>query len=259
MNSITKRQLNDLNRRFYEERATEFDGTRQHEWPGWQNVIERLKPSVRGTRARVLDIACGNGRFAQFLQKDHPVGAIEYTGVDQSPALLKIAEKECRESDADRLDWLLFDATSDALEETPLPDQNHLVVAFGLLHHIPSLESRKRLIAHLSELVDLNGILVFTLWRFNHSKRFQDKIIPWQDYNRQADDKIDTDELESGDYLMSFGDMGSTPRYCHAATELETEALLESLALEQVDRFTADGKSNDLNEYFVFQKSVGKP
>ena len=58
---------------------------------------------------------------------------------------------------------------------------------------------------------------------------------------------------------MSFGDTGSAPRYCHAANRLETEALTESLAPDQVARFTADGKSNDLNEYFVFQKSEEEP
>lgn len=255
MNSTTRRQLNSLNHRFYSERADEFDATRQHEWPGWQSTVELFNPPPSNTRSRVLDIGCGNGRFAHFLLKNHPIGEIEYTGVDQSPELLAMAEKGCIGSKGDSLRWLEFDATSPDLEEALLPDQYDLVVAFGLLHHIPSLEYRRRLISYLSSRTDTQGTLVFTIWRFNESKRFREKIIPWQDYNHDAVEKIDTAELEKGDHLLSFGDRGGTARYCHALDEGEIEALTESLGIERLAQFTADGKTNDLNEYHVFVKS----
>jgi len=255
MNSNTRRKLNALNHRFYSERADEFDATRQHEWPGWRRTIELLNPATSHSHNRVLDIGCGNGRFARFLLKNHPIGAIEYTGVDQSPELLAMAEKEFAESEGDSLRWLEFDATSNDLEEALVPNQYDLVVAFGLLHHIPSLEHRKKLISYLSDRTNANGILAFTIWRFNESNRFREKVIPWEDYNHEAVEKIDVHELEKGDYLLSFGDRDGAARYCHALDKNEIEALTEPLGLKRLAQFTADGKTNDLNEYHVFVKS----
>ena len=205
--------------------------------------------------SRVLDIGCGNGRFAHFLLENHPIGPLEYTGVDQSLELLAIAENECIGSSGDNLRWLQYDVTAEELEEALLADQYQLVVAFGLLHHIPSLEYRRKLIAYLSKKTCPNGVLVFTIWRFDQSERFHSKIISWQDYNRRATDKIDTRELEPGDYLMSFGDTGGVARYCHAPDENEVDVLTDSLGLKRIAQFSADGKTNDLNEYHVFLKS----
>lgn len=255
MNSITRRKLNALNRQFYSERANEFDATRKHEWPGWRNAIELFNRPPNKTPSRVLDVGCGNGRFAHFLLKDHPIGPLEYTGMDQSRELLALGEKECIGSKEDRLRWLQFDITSDDLETPLRHDQYDLVVAFGLLHHIPSLEYRRKLISDLSNRICVGGILIFTLWRFDRSERFRNKIISWQDYNQQTADKIDTRELEAGDYLMSFGDTSGTARYCHAPDENEAEVLTGSLDLIRLAQFSADGKTNDLNEYHVFVKS----
>ena len=207
------------------------------------------------TATRVLDVGCGNGRFAHFLVDGHPVGPLDYMGIDQSRELLAIGEGQCAGSKGDRLRWLHFDLTSDDVESSLRDEPYHLVVAFGLLHHIPSLEYRRKLIAALSSWTCLGGTLIFTLWRFDRSERFRKKIISWQEYNQQAEEEIDTGELEAGDYLMSFGDTGGTARYCHAPTENEVGALTESLGLKRIAQFEADGKTQDLNEYHVFSKS----
>ena len=257
MNLATRQSLNALNCRFYGERASEFDATRKHEWPGWQRTIDLFHATSDTKPTPVLDIGCGNGRFAHFVLNNHPIGAIDYTGVDQSPELLAIAENECIGSKADSLRWLKVDVASEELERAPLSDSYQLVVAFGLLHHIPSLDSRKKLISFLARRLSAGGTLAFTVWRFDQAERFRSKLIPWQEYNQHAVEKIDTDELEPGDYLMSFGDTSGTPRYCHAPDEAEIRALTDSLGLECVAQFAADGKTGDLNEYHVFVKSDG--
>lgn len=255
MNSVTRHRLNDLNRQFYSERAGEFDATRKHDWPGWQKTVDLLQPQPEGRATRILDIGCGNGRFAHFLLGEHPIGTVDYTGVDQSRELLAVAESECVGGEGDSLRWQTLDLTSDEIGGAILPDRFQLIVAFGLLHHIPSQEYRRRLISFMADRLVEGGILVFTVWRFDQSERFRSKIISWQDYNRTAVERIDLQELEDGDYLMSFGDTRRSARYCHAPDEAEISDLTASLGLERIARFLEDGKTHDLNEYHVFMKT----
>lgn len=250
MNPTTRRQLNDLNRRFYRERAEEFGATRQHPWPGWELALRFGASSPAETPCRVLDVGCGNGRFARFLLEDRPVGRIEYTGLDQSRELLSLARLQCKAGKGDRLDWLERNLFSPDAED-PLPDTKYdLVVAFGMLHHVPGFEMRKQLLQALARRVGPRGRLIFTVWLFERSQRFRDKIVPWAQYNRDAREVIDSGDLEPGDYVMSFGPGDGSLRYCHASDDAEIEALTLELDLEPIARFTSDG---DLNSYHVLQ------
>lgn len=170
-----------------------------------------------------------------------------------------MAQKKCAASEGSSLSWLECDATSSDLKNHLPANRYDLVVAFGLLHHIPSLEHRKKMMKPLANSLCAHGVLAFTIWRFEKSERFTEKIISWQDYNQDSVEKIDLNELEHGDYLMSFGDTSRVARYCHAGGDSEAKALTESLGLERIDQFSADGKTNDLNDYHVFVKSGVSP
>ena len=250
MNPITRRQLNDLNRRFYAERAADFGATRQHPWPGWERALRLATSSAPEIPCRVLDVGCGNGRFARFLLDARPVGRIEYTGLDQSRELLSLARQQCNAGGGDRLDWLEGDVFSPEMEAR-LPDTKYdLVVAFGMLHHVPGFEMRKQWLEALARRVSPRGLLIFTVWLFEGSQRLRDKIVPWTEYNRDAHEVIDSRELEPGDYVMSFGRGEGALRYCHASNDAEMEALTRELDLQQIARFTSDG---DLNSYHVLR------
>ena len=80
-----------------------------------------------------------------------------------------------------------------------------LIVAFGLLHHIPSLAARSRLLGRCARALGPRGVLALSFWQFADDARFQRKIIPWADFNRTADVAIDESELEPGDFLMRWG------------------------------------------------------
>ena len=67
MKPETVHALHAVDRRFYTERAEEFSGTRERPWKGWTGMLARIEPLLP-EEPRVLDIGCGNGRFARFLE-----------------------------------------------------------------------------------------------------------------------------------------------------------------------------------------------
>ena len=80
VDDATFRYLNDLNRRFYETVAIDFDATRQQAWAGW----ERLLPYLHAPLS-ILDIGCGNGRFGAFLAERIGKDRLRYVGRSGQP------------------------------------------------------------------------------------------------------------------------------------------------------------------------------
>ena len=87
MNEPTRQQLIAINYEFYTRYAESFSSTRDHPWPGWVRVLD----GIDSEPLRVLDVGCGNGRLARFLQ-----GAREtrYVGIDTSAELIDFARKQ---------------------------------------------------------------------------------------------------------------------------------------------------------------------
>jgi 2-polyprenyl-3-methyl-5-hydroxy-6-metoxy-1,4-benzoquinol methylase len=83
------RKLNQLNNKFYQSVADDFSESRQYFWQGWEKITEYLEKNHR--KIKILDIACGNARFAQFL-KEKKVD-FTYSGLDNSQQLIKIARE----------------------------------------------------------------------------------------------------------------------------------------------------------------------
>ena len=80
MNPSTARALNRINRRFYAEIADAFSATRRDPWPGWKRAVDKLQPTS-GRGPRVLDLGCGNGRFASYLETEWGPD-FDYRGID---------------------------------------------------------------------------------------------------------------------------------------------------------------------------------
>ena len=114
MNPRTRSQLLEINRAFYAAHAAAFDRSRgARPWPGWERLRPllhaRTSPSAPDTPnasassdsgrvplGAVLDIGCGNARFACWLAD---AGfEFRYTGVDASAALLEAAGRQLPES-----------------------------------------------------------------------------------------------------------------------------------------------------------------
>ena len=79
MRAETRERLDGINREFYSAQSAAFDATRDHPWPGWERTLA-VAPAWPQD-GRVLDLGCGNGRFARFLAASG-VDPFEYVGLD---------------------------------------------------------------------------------------------------------------------------------------------------------------------------------
>ncbi|MBW2418992.1 MAG: class I SAM-dependent methyltransferase [Deltaproteobacteria bacterium] len=161
MDLDTRQALDTVNRRFYASAAQEFSNTRSHPWPGWERLLPHL--AARSEPLAVLDVGCGNGRFATFLaERLH--GRIDYLGIDSSEALLVHAREQNAALPEAR--FACVDALCGALESEALTRPFDLVVLFGLLHHVPGFETRRALLTRLVGGLAPGGLLAVAAWQF---------------------------------------------------------------------------------------------
>lgn len=258
MDEQTRQALGAINRRFYRRQAEGFSNTRSAPWGGWARVLTTARRLGAGSRVeysalnplRVLDVACGNGRFGTLLQQQW--GApFSYWGIDSSEELLATAADRLAGLQDLRLSpWDLLVGTGEPIWST---ERFSLIAVFGLLHHVPGADLRLRLLRSLGNSLAPGGVLAVSVWRFGLDQRFQRRILPWEDFNRSAEQPIALERLEEGDVLLRWGNEPGVVRYCHAVSEVEQEAWEGHLGLRSKDRFLADGRSEQLNQYHLFQ------
>ncbi len=255
MDEATIRALCALYREFYEEASAEFSATRRHPWAGWYQIVPALEAlAARAASLRVLDVGCGNGRFARFLS-DALDAPLLYVGLDASAALLDEARRTLR-GDVDAALHVCDVATDDW--ERPLGAARFdLVALFGVLHHLPGRPTRRALLERLAARVAESGLLVFTVFRFAHFERFRARLMPWPELERLSPEhaaRIDLEKLEPGDHLLRWGPGAARARYCHFVDADELRELIDALPLECVASFESDGKTGDLNSYVLLRR-----
>jgi 2-polyprenyl-3-methyl-5-hydroxy-6-metoxy-1,4-benzoquinol methylase len=249
METTTIRQLNQLNQQFYQTVAESFDKSRQYFWQGWAQLepyLEKLQENQK--QLTVLDVGCGNGRFAEFLLEKKL--QFNYVGVDNNQKLLSIAAKNLTKTKIkfelkkiDLVEELLSGTLSQNFEK-----KFDLIVAFGILHHIPSFELRLKFFQELATLIKPPAYLITTAWQFALENRFSNRVIKPNAIN------LDPRDLEKNDFILDWRKGQRAFRYCHFVDENEVEKIdksLKSLKLEKT--FLADGKSGKLNRYLIFQ------
>lgn len=241
MQPDTRNQLIRLTDQFYQHHAESFSATRISAWQGWQTLI----PFFQDTASpNVLDVGCGNGRFAQFLSEH--ISSFTYTGLDKSASLIDTARQLVS---ANNCQFLNFDSFG----ETPAPPTaaaySHLVL-FGVLHHLPGKSYRLSYLTQLSKLLRPGGYLIVSFWQpLQELARFSKKQLNPVQFG------VDPAQLEPGDILLGWQNNTEYARYCHSFTDQEISDYITTMSsLRLIERYIADGKANNLNQYVIWQK-----
>lgn len=290
MRMSTARRLNQLNALFYERETAAFSATRRGYWPGWDRCLSQVEP---GLGFRVLDVACGNVRFARYLAEKCPQVPFAYRAVDNNRELARVFEPpgdwDFSFVEADVVEGLLTrvghhkDAKNTSFSPLssssfgPLSSSNEsgfaerspysngwgendwgsadLTVCFGFLHHVPSKDARALLLRDLLCATDPGGTCCVSFWRFMSEPKLAAKAL------RATEEGLATlgiprEELDPGDYLLGWQNEPGVYRYCHSFDDAEIDGMLARVAgfAQVVDRFCADGRSGTLNEYLVLRR-----
>ena len=242
MNKKTIKELNALNRNFYENYADEFNQKRKNPWEGWEKFYDLVNHRLKD-EPRILDVGCGNGRFAKFLHQKQRVG-FRYTGVDASKLALDHAKDQIGLLPSiDLVKHDFIDAATILPSQLP-PEGFELIVVFGVLHHVPSQQKRFQLLNDLARYLVPGGLLAYTVWRFQYFERFMQKLIPIEDTSKYPFIKLNRSDLEPGDHFMTWGSSSAAYRYCHAISKEEATRIHCNLPLIPLANFLADGEKN---------------
>lgn len=231
------RALNALNADFYARIAPEFDATRSQAWQGWQTILSHLPaPEALARPLRVLDVGCGNGRFGVFLAQAGY--ALDYTGLDNSAALLAFADADLAAlSSASRYQLASLDIVEALLAPAPLFEtaRYDVVGMFGVMHHIPDSTLRLRLMRELSSGLANAGILAWAAWRFADFAKYQARRVALP-----PELSVYQDQLEGGDAVLDWRRGAHALRYCHHVDDAEHQALDAATGLALLAHYDAD-------------------
>ncbi len=138
--------------RSYEAIASEFNQTRRRQWPEFDHFVTYCK-----SEAKVLDLACGNGRFFEVLAAKKP----DYLGVDHNSKLLEKAQENHPEAKFKLADMTLLDLPEDHF------DNVYCIAAF---HHIPTRKMRLKVLSDIHRSMKKDGVFIMTNWNLLQKK-----------------------------------------------------------------------------------------
>ncbi|MFN8496212.1 MAG: class I SAM-dependent methyltransferase [Caldilineaceae bacterium] len=247
MTPAVQQRLLELNRTFYAQIAADFDQTRAGLPLGWQQLAAYLP---RGTPEKpfiVLDVGCGNGRFARFLADQGSYA--RYVGIDGDAALLTFAAQHSADTVNLSVRFIQADLAQPDWASNLAGERFDLVVCFAVLHHLPGFALRLQLMQALAAHMATDSLLILSNWQFLTSQRFAQKQIDWQTIGLTSAD------VEPGDALLPWQQGGYAVRYVHQVDGLEMTRLASDTHLHIVATFLADGKEGNLNLYTILRRT----
>ena len=261
MDASTAHALNAMNTAFYAQVNDSFSATRSNPWAGWTQLLEyidlpHIDDETRGAVPfSVLDVACGNMRFARFLESELKNVKLRYCATDNCDSLAgSSASEHYRHQD------LIGTFCLSGSEESLWPEsQFNLVACFGFMHHIPGKTNRKAFLRKLAESASEKGLIAISLWRFMTDEKLAAKARACSTEALSAlnENGGRGEELEEGDFFLPWQHESGVFRYCHHFDESEIQELIDCVGgkAQLIARYEADGRSGALNTYLVFSLS----
>lgn len=184
----------------------------------YREELERFVDYVR-ERESILDVGCGDGRvFETFKGKN-----VSYAGVDLSDEVIGRAKARWAKEIAEGR--VAFE-TGDLLD-LPVDDGRFdVVVAAGILHHVPSAAYRAKAAAELARVVHPGGYALIAVWNLWQPRHWG--VLLHQMFGRKNG--------------WDFGDLKITwkkplfPRYYHAFRMKELRKLCEDAGFDVVEQ-----------------------
>ena len=235
MNSSAIERLLAINREFYEKFGESFSATRRRIQPGARRVIETLNGGES-----ILDVGCGNGELARVLDERGHRGS--YLGLDFSLPLLRDAESSPKHFPARFVEIDLANELSLRAffaQQSPVD----LILAFAVLHHIPSFELRLNIVKQIRRALKPDGRFIHSNWQFLNSEKLRARIKDWDVA------AVASSEVDAGDYLLDWRSGGEGLRYVHHFSEEELSALANAGGFQIVETFYSDGENGRLGLY----------
>jgi len=231
-------QLLELNHQFYQTFADQFSATRQRLQPGVVRVIETIPKT-----ASLLDLGCGNGHLAAYLAEQGHTGP--YIGLDTSPNLIEIAQQQ----KVPNAQFFQVDLATPNWMEQFAGDIFTTIIAFAVLHHVPSDALRTQFLHQVYQLLAPDGLFIHSNWQFLNSSKLVARIQPWENIGLTAE------MVDKNDYLLDWRRGGKGLRYVHYFTSSELQWLAEQTGFTVKEEFTSDGASGDLGLYQLWEKA----
>lgn len=218
---------------FYQQNAEEFSKTRKNPWNGWKYLLSIVNEEFADKDLiSVLDLGCGNARFYQYLEENLEF-KIDYLGLDTNDfMMIEAILKHPRQK---------FKKLNIIKNIKNIDQKFDLVVAFGLTHHLPGNEFRKKWFESVLKLVQKNGLLFLTFWNLQTDPRFEKA--------QRAND------LEKNDCYYNWGN-SNEKRYVHIYDKseiLKLSELFKNNGFKLLKTFDSDGKNGKMNTYLILK------
>jgi tRNA (uracil-5-)-methyltransferase TRM9 len=251
MHPTTQSFLLDLNRQFYQTFGRAFAATRRRIQPGVRQVLGQLAAG-----GRWVDLGCGSGALANVWAETGRKGL--YLGLDFSAALLEEARQGLKpvpqgldvhfeRADLSDPGWSrgLRDASFDG------------ALAFAVLHHLPGVDLRQRVLEDVRRLLKPGGLFVHSEWQFQHSPKLMARRQPWETIGLTDADVEVGDTLLDWRYALPGQPEQVGMRYVHLFDREELARLAGETGFEVIDEFESDGEGGRLGLYQVWRRLPG--
>ena len=161
MSSIEEKHVKHI----YNIIANEFDNTRYRPWTCVEKFLDSIDPN-----SSIGDIGCGNGKN-MFYRKD-----CNNYGCDFSENLVNICLKK-------KLKVVVGDILNIPFKDNQFDN----TICIAVIHHLSTIEKRKKAIQELIRITKPNGRIIILVWAFeqekNSRRKFtkQDNMVDWKD------------------------------------------------------------------------------
>lgn len=123
------------------------------------------------------------------------------------------------------------------------------IVAFAVLHHLPSDDVRRGVVRQCHGLALPEGRMVVSVWDFLASPRWRARLVPWETVS------IDESDVDPDDFLLDWREGGLGYRYVHHFTPETLTALAAASGFTVEEAYRSDGEGGRLGLYQVWRKA----